>query len=35
MGFLQLAKKKGERIIVKRDTVLITEEFTLEQIYNN
>ena len=32
VGFLQLDKEKG--LVVNRNTVLITEGFTLEQIYD-
>lgn len=34
IGFLKLAKEKGERISVNRNTILITEQDTIEDIYN-
>lgn len=35
IGFLKLAKKYGEKVSVNRNTVLITEQMPLEEIYNN
>jgi hypothetical protein len=35
LGFLKLAKEKGKVVSVNRNTVLITENMTLEQIYEN
>jgi hypothetical protein len=33
LGFLTLAKKYGEKVSVNKDTVLINEQTTLEEIY--
>jgi hypothetical protein len=33
IGFLKLAKEKGERVSVNKNTRLITERMTLEEIY--
>jgi hypothetical protein len=33
VGFLKLAKEKGEKVIVNKNTVLITEQTTLDEIY--
>ena len=33
IGFLKLAKQKGEHVSVNRNTILITENTTIEQIY--
>lgn len=34
-GFLKSAKKKGENVVVTKDTMLITELMTIEEIYDN
>ncbi len=35
IGFLLLAKEKGEKVSVNKKTILITEKTTLEEIYEN
>lgn len=34
IGFLKLAKKKGDKVVLTKTTQLITEGTTLQEIYN-